>query len=400
MARLITVSIDCRDKAAQQTFEEIISRRRNYLLTKGSGTGTADILLLELDELRPEQTFRQIRELISASPDIEVFLTASRTDPQMLLEAFRIGVKEFLPQPLTRQEVEPALSRFEERFNGKVGASDSHTGKIISVIGASGGVGVSTVVTNLASSVQHARQRDPVAIMDLNLHGGDLGLFLDLQADSGFKQLSRDLSRLDETIVRSMLVRHTSGVQLLASGYQAFEEVEQIPGSTMRVMSLLRAMHQHVFVDCGHVLDQAVKEALDSADQVIIVTTLSLPVIRRTKCLLHTLRTAQYPAGKINVVVNRYINEQKEFLAETENLLEVKIAGLIPNDYGTASEAINHGQPLTLMSKTTLGQWYLRGTAQLVGEKPVTQGKAEQTGSNRASFLGRYLPSFALGTRE
>ena len=119
MARLIAVSIDCRNEAARQTFEEIVSRRRDYLVTKGQGTGAADMLLLELDESRPQQTFAHIRELLSASHNLEVFLTASRTDPQILLEAFRFGVKEFLPQPLTRQDVEPALARFEERFSGR-----------------------------------------------------------------------------------------------------------------------------------------------------------------------------------------------------------------------------------------------------------------------------------------
>ena len=69
MARLIAVSIDCRNEAARQIFEEIFSRRRDYLVTKGQGTGSVDMLLLELDEVRPQQTFGHIRELLSASPD-------------------------------------------------------------------------------------------------------------------------------------------------------------------------------------------------------------------------------------------------------------------------------------------------------------------------------------------
>ena len=131
MARLVAVSIDCRNQAARQTFEDIVSRRRDYLVAKGQGTGSADMLLLELDEFRPQQTFAHIRELLSDSPQLEVFLTASRTDPQILLEAFRLGVKEFLAQPLTRQDVEPALARFEERFAGRVSGIDRQSGRVI-----------------------------------------------------------------------------------------------------------------------------------------------------------------------------------------------------------------------------------------------------------------------------
>ncbi|MBI3807109.1 MAG: P-loop NTPase [Nitrospirae bacterium] len=401
MARLIAVSIDCRNEAARQTFEEIVSRRRDYLVTKGQGTGAADMLLLELDESRPQQTFSHIRELLNASPDLEVFLTASRTDPQMLLEAFRLGVKEFLPQPLTRQEVEPALARFEERFTGRGSGAEMQPGRVVSVIGARGGVGASTVATNLATSVQHARQHESVALMDLDMHGGDLGLFLDLHVAQGLKHLAKDISRLDETIVRSSLAQHASGLHLLASGYEGFDEAEPSAGSTMRVIGLLRSMHRHVFVDCGHVLESAVKEALDCSDQIIVVTTLSLPAIRRTKRLLEALGAAQYPAGKVLLVVNRYVNDQKDLLNETEDLLGLRMAGLIPNDYGTAKEALDHGKPLTIMaSRTTIGQWYLRGTDQLIGEKAAVNGTPSgKERSKSASFFGRYLPSFGPETK-
>ena len=401
MARLIAVSIDCRNEAARQTFEEIVSRRRDYLITRGQGTGAVDMLLLELDEVRPQQTFGHIRELLSASPDLEVFLTASRTDPQILLDAFRLGVKEFLPQPLTRQEVEPALARFEERFNGRVSGAEMQSGRVVSVIGARGGVGTSTVATNLATSVQQASQREPVALVDLDLHGGDLGLFLDLHASQGLKHLSKDISRLDETIVRGSLAQHASGLHLLASGYEGFDEVAPRTGSTMRVIGLLRSMHRHVFVDCGHVLEPAVKEALDCSDQIVVVTTLSLPTIRRTKRLLEALRATQYQAGKVLVVVNRYTNDQKNMLSETEDMLGERMAGLIPNDYGTASEALDHGKPLTIMaSRTSIGQWYLRRTEHLIGDKVAVNGTAVgKDPSKKASFFGLSLPSFRSDTK-
>ena len=402
MARLIAVSIDCRNQAARQTFEEVVSQRRDYLVTKGQGTGAADMLLLELDELRPQQTFSQIRELLARSPNLEVFLTASRTDPQLLLEAFRLGVKEFLPQPLTRQDVEPSLVRFEERFKGRIAEAEGRAGRVVCVIGARGGVGTSTVSTNLASSVRQRRPQESVVLVDLDLHGGDLGLFLDLPPSQGLKHLLKDISRLDETIVRSSLVTHSSGLHLLPSGYEGFESVETTAGSTMRVIGLLKSMHLHVFVDCGHVLEPAVKEALDCSDQIIVITTLSLPAIRRTRRLLEALGRALYPQGKVVVVVNRYVNEQKELLKETEGMFGMRMAGLIPNDYGTAREAIDHGKPLTTIgAKTTVGQWYLKEVDRLIVDKAaVNEAIAGKEPGKKTSFLGRYLPGFGLETRE
>src|SRR5262245_1715009 len=238
MGKLITVSMSCQHDATRQTFEEFVSRRRDYLITKGQGTGACDMLLLELNEFRPQQTFGHIRELLATAPELEIFLTASRTDPQILLEAFRLGVKEFLPQPLTHQEVDHALTRFEERFKGRAAVAENKSGRVVCVVGARGGVGASTVATNLAVSVQQARRGESVALIDLDCHGGDLGLFLDLPGDRGIKHLSKDVSRLDETIVRSAFQRHASGLHLLASGHDQLDDIHVTPGSTMRIIGL------------------------------------------------------------------------------------------------------------------------------------------------------------------
>jgi MinD-like ATPase involved in chromosome partitioning or flagellar assembly len=145
-------------------------------------------------------------------------------------------------------------------------------------------------------------------------------------------------------------------------------------------------------------MEPAVKEALDCSDQIIVVTALSLPATRRTQRLLNVLSTAQYPPGKVLVVVNRYHSDQREFLAEAEALLGVQMAGMIPNDYGTASEALDHGKPLTIMAaRTTIGQWYLRGTNQLIRDKAdISKTASAPEESKKTSFFGRYLPSFGL----
>ena len=397
MARLIAVSIDCRSEDVRRMFEDLVSRRLHYLIAKGQGTGAVDMLLLELDEFRPQQTFERVRQLLNAAPDLEIFLTASRMDPQLLLEAFRLGVKEFLPQPLTRQDVEPALTRFEERFAGKASSLEMQAGKVIAVIGVRGGVGASTVATNLAVSVQQARHQEPVALVDLDVHGGELRLFLDLPASQGLTHLTKDISRLDETILRSTLVRHPSGLQFLASGCEAYDGFAFEPGSMMRVTSLLRSIHRYVFIDCGHILDSSVREVLDSADRAIVVTTLSLPAIRRTKRLLEVLFAARYPAAKIALVVNRYEKDQKDLAAETERLLGIQIAGLIPNDYESASEAINQGKPLTVMAaRTPLAQWYLEGVGQLIGDHGEDTTDSSKRQAKGLSFLGRCFSTIGM----
>jgi len=89
-------------------------------------------------------------------------------------------------------------------------------------------------------------------------------------------------------------------------------------------------------------------------------------------------------------------------LSETEDMLGMRVAGLIPNDYQTASESIDHGKPLAIMApKTSLGQWYRRGIDHLLAEKSTVNGTPSGKEANKKpSFLGRYLSGLGVETKR
>ncbi len=110
------------------------------------------------------------------------------------------------------------------------------------------------------------------------------------------------------------------------------------------------------------------------------------------------LRATHYPPGKVTVVVNRYVNDQKELLGQMEGMLDIRVGGLIPNDYETTREAIDHGKPLTMIaSRTLIGQWYLGGADHLIGasQHSKTRG-AGNLQSKVASIFGRCLSSLKI----
>ena len=400
MARFLTVSLECKNDTVRSSFAEILTARRGIILNQTKGQGSADMVVLELDEGSHKRTFAAIRSTLSVAAQTEIFLTASRTDPQVILEAFRIGVKEFIPQPINRQEVETALARFEERAKAKNLTSEKKAGVVVSILGAKGGVGTSTVATNLAMSLKQVAPHKSVAVVDLNRHDSDLLLLLDLPAPRGLRDLSDDISRLDETILHSVLAKHESGIDLLPSGYDGMDGIEPVPGCVLRTLDLMRASYDYVFVDCGHILENATREALDYSSNVMVVMTLNLPTIRRTKQLVELLQAAHYGSDKVSLVVNRYDRHDEEILRHTEESLERKMVGLIPNDYTTVNQAINNGKSLkTLAPKAAVTQWYMEHATALAkthNENPyVSHIQSEKKGS----FLARYLPSLGFDTK-
>lgn len=402
MARFLTVSLDCKNDKVRGIFTEILTARRGIILTQTKGPGSADMVVLELDEGSPQRTFTAIRSTLSSAAQTEIFLTASRTDPQVILEAFRIGVKEFIPQPINRPEVEAALARFEERAKAKNLTNEKKAGTVVSVIGAKGGIGTSTVATNLAMSLRQIAQHKSIALVDLNRHDSDLPLFLDLPTPRGLRDLSEDISRLDETILHSVLAKHESGIDLLQSGYDSLDGGDPVPaGCVLRTLDLMRSTYDYVFVDCGHILENAVREALDYSSNVMVVMTLSLPAIRRTKRLLELLHAAHYRSDKISLVVNRYTQQDEEILRHTEKTLEHKVAGIIPNDYETVNKAISNGKSLKVMApRAAVTQWYLEYATALAkrhkGGGHLSQSRPEE---KKGSFLARYLPGLGFDAK-
>ena len=399
MSRLITVFIECKSGEVRQAFEKTFSRKPGYILTQAKQSGAADVLILELDEANPQRTFSSIRSTVSAVSQTEIFLTAGRTDPQMMLEAFRLGVKEFIPQPINPQEMEAALGRFEERLRSRVPTRERKTGKVVSIIGAKGGVGTSTVSANLAAATNHVVPSKSVALVDLNIQNSDLTLFFDLPGTGGLRDLSQDLSRLDETILHSVLMKHKSGIDLLPSGYDGLDGMTPAPGCVTHTLDLMQSLYDCTFIDCGHTL-QTTKEALEFSSTIILVMTLNVPAVRRTKQLLDVFRNAHYGSNNIMLVVNRYEARDEELLRHTEDTLKHKIDGLIPNDYGSTSHAINDGQPIPMLGSRAITQWYLQQGAIFGGNRQEDRHDVtERKNATKSSFFTRYLPSLGFDTK-
>ncbi|WP_447601693.1 AAA family ATPase [Nitrospira sp. Nam80] len=400
MARFLTVSLECKNDQVRSIFTEILGNRRSIILTQSKGAA-ADMVVLELDENSPQRTFGTIRTMLAAAPQTEIFLTANRTDPQVMLEAFRIGAKEFIPQPINRQEVEAALTRFEQRAKERTVTNENRAGIVIGLIGAKGGVGATTVATNLAMSLKQVTPQRSIALVDLNRHDSDIPLFLDLPAPRGLRDLSDDISRLDETILRSVLVEHESGIDVLQSGYDGLDGLHPVHGCVLRTLDLMRSIYDYVFVDCGHVLEDSTKEALDYCSKVIVVMTLGLPAIRRTKRLLELLQSANYGPDKLSVVVNRYSPREQDILRHTEDTLLCKVTGTIPNDFLMVNEAISHGKPLKAVApKSPVTQWYVQhATAIAKRHKDSGGGDVKAETERKGSFLARYLPSLGFDAK-
>ncbi|WP_342347952.1 AAA family ATPase [uncultured Nitrospira sp.] len=372
------IELSIRSSECKATLESIIREIDGVRLKDGPDPGVPALMIMELEET-PEDTFSLIREMMKLNKGMEIFLTASRLESNILLEAMRAGAKEFLAQPLQKQDVSDAILRFVERGTAPVRQGDGQRapGKVLAFFGGKGGVGTTSVAVNLAAAIKKGPNNPSVALVDVNQHGGDLPLYLDLQPNHSFRDIATDLSRLDQAFLIRVLTKTELGIQVLPSGYDDLSTGRLSPDCVEATLRLLQSSFDYVILDCGHVLDLTTKKALELATLILVTSTLMVPVVHRTKRILELLRGSGFPAEKIRLVMNRYLSAEQDVLKETEEILKQKAFWLLPNDYPSASQAVNSGKPLIdVAPRSAVAQSYRDLASSLGGQatKPATKG--------------------------
>jgi pilus assembly protein CpaE len=345
----IAVGLNIKDEQLKAEFETILAPQPEFRLKKSEEPRPPHLLILEMDEDRTK-TFGLINSILAASPSTEIFLTAPRTEPEVLLEALRAGVKEFIPQPINRAELEDAFNRFKERHKDRP-PETTKRGKLINIIGSKGGVGATTVAVNLAMSLLQSHENKSVVLVDLNPQFGDAALFLDVEPAHTLGDIAKNLERLDETFLRGILSQHPSGLYLLPS-VNTVEEIGSLTAeSAEKTLALLQESFDYIIVDSGDSLADTTLAVLNMSPTLLLVSTLTVPALRSTKRLLDIFSHVGYPRENVEIIVNRFQKRTEVSLKDMEDLLGKEVFWKIPNDYFATMEAINKGKPLSTIAR-------------------------------------------------
>jgi pilus assembly protein CpaE len=289
-------------------------------------------------------------------------------------------VKEFLTQPLRPDEVQQAFQRFRERHTDTGSVDTRRSGKVISIVGGKSGVGATTIAASLAAALRG--NGAAVVIVDLNLRGGDIPAYFDINPIRSLRDLDLDLSRLDHAFLSDILTKHTSGIELLPLGDSDLSGGQVSSECADRTLKMLRTMFDFVIIDCGHNIDMATYAALSLSTHVMLVTALTVPVVRRTKRLLDALRGEEgsgLDPSVITLIVNRYSDRDELILTEARKVLGLKPQWMLPQDFEAAADALNGGQPIVSHAP--------RAALSKSIQKIATELFGAGTGAPRSSFL-------------
>ncbi|RLB95115.1 MAG: hypothetical protein DRH76_08535, partial [Deltaproteobacteria bacterium] len=307
-----------------------------------------DLLIFEPGE-NFDKEFKDIETLLAADAIGEFFVTSQNQDTDLLLRAMRAGSKEFIKQPLEEREVREALQSFQKRklqtaFREQAPA---HDGKIIHLMGTKGGVGTTTVAVNMALVLAEKVGVGAVGLVDLNTVFGEVPMFLSVKPNYHWGQIAKHVNRLDATFLLNAMAKHKSGAYILPAPNYVDGNLPATEDIIERLLHAMKETFDIIIIDGGQALDGPALKVIEMAEQLILITELSLTCLHNANRLLRSLEAlGVIDRDRIQMVVNRYQKRNDITIEEAEEALKKEIFWKIPNDYKVTQSAINRGLPL------------------------------------------------------
>jgi len=314
-------------------------------------SGNPDVLLVDIPGDNPVLAMRAIELLHQELPDCAVFAIGNLSQPQVIVSAMRAGAREFIERPTTTTDLLEAFVRLTsaQRRVQKEGPR----GKVFTVVNAKGGSGATTVAVNLALALQAAHGQ--TALVDL-APLGHAALHLNLKPLFTLADATRNLHRMDSSLLESFMTRHSGGLQLLA-GTNAPAQIEPSSTEFVRLFDMLDAHYRYVVVDNSSRLDAASRLVANLSECVLLVACTDVA------SLWSAARVQQYLGEtghreRVRLVLNRFRKVPGFSEADAENAAGVKLLWRIPNQYFAISSAIDRGSPVMEQSHTEIARCF------------------------------------------
>ena len=309
---------------------------------------------------------------------IGIIGVGTELDAGILLRAVRNGCGEFLTKPVSLVDLIASLNRFNEVLAVDPNAQSS-VGRVISFFGAKGGVGTTMLAVHLAIFLVRKFGKK-VLLIDHKQQLGHVALYLGLKdTQYHFDELLRNADRLDSELLKGFIVRHRSGLDIIASPEMSGSPHEATSDEFERVMDFLRREYDFVLIDSSASYQATRNALIEQSDEVFIVSTPDVAALRDLARMVEHLSLSESSTNKLRLVVNRSTASDSVTPEQIEKTVRFPISVAVPNNYFELVRAINDGEPIPPQRRSEFNQALSRWANQIVnGLNAAEPGSAKK----------------------
>ncbi len=319
-----------------------------------------DINMPDMDGLAATEAIRK------RLPYIQIIILSVQYESSYMRRAMLAGARDFLSKPPMIDELTNAIRQagklaIEEKRKAQVNfatleaASSSAAGqrilgKIIVVYSPKGGVGCTTIATNVALGLQS--ETSPTALVDASLQFGDIAVFLNEQGRNTILDLAPRADELDPEIIEEVMIKHPgSKLDILAAPPRPEFADDVNSDQFSKVIRYLQRLYSFIIIDTTSYLTDVVQACLDIANVIILVATQDIPSIKSSNLFLGLSDASGINRKRILFVVNRFdkrISISGERIGES---LRQPVEVIIPFEDRVVTSSINRGTPFIIENK-------------------------------------------------
>jgi pilus assembly protein CpaE len=342
------------------------------------GAEAPDLILLDvmLPKLDGYQVATKIRTEEGTSGHVPIIMLTAEREVEQKVRGLRAGADDYLIKPFHPAELMARIKSLLARFAPRetlVGRPP--LGRVLALYGAKGGVGTTTIAINAAIAL-HRELGRKVALIDGNLQFGDHRVFLDLGLDRKSIVDIVTAPSIDQDLIRQVLVKHDSGVDLLLAPPSPETAELVTPEHMPAIIDQLRGLYDYVLIDIDKRLDDVNLGVLEAADTMFVVMTADLSCLKNVRLVLETIGHLGYEANKVQLVLNRSNAFTGINVKNAEGALKRTINHQVVNEYRGAISALNSGAPFMFTKADSLLGRSLLDFARVVDKQPVAEAVA------------------------
>lgn len=365
-----------------------------------------NVILMDIN--MPDMDGITATEIISNTvPESPIIMMSVQGEQDYLRRSMLAGAREFLVKPFSADELINSIRHVHElekvrraRYAPVAPAAGAgtpgvmqtparETGKIITFFSPKGGVGRTTIATNLAVAL-HQMTDKPVVLVDGSLPFGDVAVILNMSPKAKtLADLIGSFEQADADVVESILVQHSTGIKVMLAPPTP-ESTELITGANIkRVLELLREHYAYIVVDTWPSFQEQVITMLDSADVILTLMTLEITSLKNVRVFMEIAEKLGYTEDKVQLVANRNDSSGGIKASDVEASLGRKIPHTIVSDGRTLVLAVNRGVPFVTSNRDSqVSKDVFTLAARLAGDTTEAAAASGATGKQAAKASG------------
>jgi pilus assembly protein CpaE len=258
---------------------------------------TPNLLIIE-STARSAQLLSEIDMLAEHCDEtVKVMVIGAINDIALYRQLVSRGVSEYVVPPFQPLQILRTIS-------GLFADPDApFVGKQISVVGAKGGVGASTIAHNLAWALAENTKVN-TTLVDLDLSFGTTALDFNQEPTQTVADALLQPERADDSVIERLLAKASDRLSLFTAP-ASIGQIMDIPDeSYLSVIEVVRRNVPFLVLDLPHVWSRWVQRTLVASDEVIIVCQPDLASLRNGKNYIDQLKAARPNDNPPRLIIN------------------------------------------------------------------------------------------------